>query len=279
MKIVQFYEDNIIKTGVLSWDSVFPFLFNGTTIDIIEKKIKPQVSEKSIPIENVNFAPVITGASKIIAIGLNYKDHAQELGLELPKNPLIFTKFTNSLLGHKEKITWNQTITNEVDFEAELAVIIGEKVYNCHNEDAMDCVYGYTCANDVSARDLQFSDVQWVRGKSLDSFCPIGPCIVTKDEIPEPDNLKIQCLLNNKIMQNSNTKNLIFNIKDLISFLSKHFTLFPGDIILTGTPGGVGTFREPPVYLKNNDEIIVRIEKIGSLVNYCKETSINNFPI
>jgi 2-keto-4-pentenoate hydratase/2-oxohepta-3-ene-1,7-dioic acid hydratase in catechol pathway len=157
-----------------------------------------------------------------------------------------------------------------VDFEAELAVVIGKKIHRCHKPEVMEAVFGYTCANDVSARDLQFGDRQWVRGKSLDTFCPIGPWIVTPEEIPDPQSLGIRCWLNGKLMQDSNTRMMIFTLPELILFISDNFTLLPGDIILTGTPHGVGAFREPSVYMHDGDEIVVEIESISRLVNICK---------
>jgi len=161
-------------------------------------------------------------------------------------------------------------LTKKVDFEAELAVIIGKRIYKCSETEAMKAIFGYTCANDVSARDLQFGDGQWVRGKSLDTFCPLGPWITTADDIPDPHSLGIRCWLNGQIMQDSTTRMMIFKLPEIISFLSHNFTLSPGDIILTGTPHGIGTFREPSVYMKDGDEVVVEIETIGRLVNVCR---------
>ena len=182
----------------------------------------------------------------------------------------IFAKFSNTIIGPEDSINWSEKVTRKVDFEAELAVVIGEKIRNCPEEKALKAVFGYTCGNDVSARDLQFGDGQWVRGKSLDTFCPVGPWIVTSDEIPDPQCLNIESRLNGEVMQKSNTRNMIFPVSFLVGFMSRHFTLFPGDLILTGTPSGVGTFREPSIYMKDGDEIIVSIEKIGDLKNRCR---------
>jgi 2-keto-4-pentenoate hydratase/2-oxohepta-3-ene-1,7-dioic acid hydratase in catechol pathway len=157
-----------------------------------------------------------------------------------------------------------------VDFEAELAVVIGQNARNCSQIDSEKIIFGYTCANDISARDLQFGDGQWVRGKSLDTFCPMGPYIVTRDEIPDPHSLNIQCRLNGSVMQDSNTREMIFSIPEIIHFCSRHFTLTAGDIILTGTPQGVGAFRSPPSYLKDGDEVEVEIQGIGRLKNRCR---------
>ena len=161
-------------------------------------------------------------------------------------------------------------MTQKVDYEAELAVIIGREVCNATEEEAMGSVFGYTCGNDVSARDLQFGDGQWVRGKSLDTFCPLGPWVVTTDEVKDPHALGIRCWLNGELMQDSHTSRMIFHVPALVSFLSRHFTLLPGDVIMTGTPSGVGAFRDPSVYLKDGDEVVVEIEGVGRLVNTCK---------
>jgi 2-keto-4-pentenoate hydratase/2-oxohepta-3-ene-1,7-dioic acid hydratase in catechol pathway len=219
--------------------------------------------------DQIKLAPPISRPSKIICIGLNYLDHIRESKGTVPEIPIIFAKFPNSIIGHEERIEWDSDLTKKVDFEAELAVIIGKKARYLDVENAYDHIYGYTCANDVSARDLQFGDKQWVRGKTLDTFCPIGPWIVTADEIPDPNNLEIKSRVNNQIMQDSNTDLMLFKIPELLVFLSSNFTLEPGDIILTGTPHGVGTFREPSMYLKDGDRVEVEIERIGRLLNTC----------
>ena len=271
MKIAQFYNEGRIRVGLIQDDTLIPFDFDGDMIDFIEGggTKKPRHTEV-IPLDQVRLAPPVTRPSKILALGLNYKDHAKESKGQVPKAPLIFAKFPNSLLGHDDQIRWDTRITTKVDFEAELAVVIGKKVYDYPEASALEAVFGYTCANDVSARDLQFSDGQWVRGKSLDTFCPLGPWVVTTDEIPDPHSLKIQCRLNGELMQDSHTGMLIFKIPSLVSFMSRHFTLVPGDVILTGTPHGVGAFRKPPVYMKDGDEVVVEIERVGRLVNTCR---------
>jgi 2-keto-4-pentenoate hydratase/2-oxohepta-3-ene-1,7-dioic acid hydratase in catechol pathway len=208
--------------------------------------------------------PVYPG--KIVAIGRNYHDHAVEGGSEPPKSPLLFTKFTNSLNAHNASVTLH-AISEQIDFEAELAVIIGRRASKVSEADALDYVFGYSCLNDVSARDLQFSDGQWVRGKSLNGFAPLGPFIVTKDEIPDPQALKIEGVLNGEVMQSSNTKMMIFSVAYLIYYISQAITLEPGDVIATGTPEGVGVFRKPPRLLQNNDVFDVVIEKVGTLRN------------
>jgi 2-keto-4-pentenoate hydratase/2-oxohepta-3-ene-1,7-dioic acid hydratase in catechol pathway len=273
MKIAQFIEKDRIRIGLILDKVIQPIDFEGDMMDFLKNGGPVQHVGPALELSKVKLAPPVSQPSKIIAIGLNYTEHATEGNAQVPEVPLIFAKFSGSVIGPADTITWSDKITRKVDFEAELAVVIGEKIRNCPEEKALEAVFGYTCANDVSARDLQFGDGQWVRGKSLDTFCPIGPWIVTSDEILDPQCLKIESHLNGKVMQSSNTKNMIFPVSFLVSFMSHHFTLFPGDLILTGTPSGVGTFREPSVYMKDGDEIVVSIEKIGHLKNRCRVTA------
>jgi len=270
MRIAQYYDEGYLRLGLIQEDFLIPLDFQGDMIDFIQRKpeYKPGGNPKNL--DTVTFAPPVRSPSKIVAIGLNYRDHITESKGEVPEHPIIFAKFPSSLIGHRAAITWDSDLTKKVDFEAELAVVLGKKIHRCHKSEAMDAVFGYSCANDVSARDLQFGDKQWVRGKSLDTFCPIGPWIVTPEEIPDPQSLDIRCRLNGQLMQDSNTRMMIFTLPELITFISENFTLLPGDIILTGTPHGVGAFREPSVYMKDGDEIVVEIESIGCLGNICK---------
>lgn len=270
MKIAQYKHKGQIGVGIVSGEMITPLDCRGNMLSYILEPLSCRPGDETIPIRDIRFAPPVSNPSKIIAIGLNYLDHVRESKGKIPELPMVFAKFPNSLVGHGDLITWSTEITNKVDFEAELAVVVGKETYGCDAEEAMDCIFGYTCANDVSARDLQFGDGQWVRGKSLDSFCPLGPWIVTADDIPDPNQLDIRCLLNGTPMQESNTSLMIFKIPQLISFLSRHFTLNPGDIILTGTPHGVGAFRDPSIYLTDGDEIAVEISGIGKLINICR---------
>jgi len=270
MRIAQFKKDGIVRVGLVEKDQLIPLDFNGDMLDVILRggaEGIPLCPPRPLP--EITLTGVLSRTSKIIAIGLNYRDHVREGKMKVPEVPVIFSKFPSCLLGHKEKITWSRSVTQQVDFEAELAVIIGKEACDIPEETALSAVFGYTCGNDVSARDLQFADGQWVRGKSLDTFCPLGPWIVTPQEIPNPHCLGIKSVLNGVTMQSCTTAELIFSVPFLISFLSRHFTLLPGDVILTGTPMGVGGFREPPIYLKDGDEIVVEIEGIGQLVNSC----------
>ncbi len=203
--------------------------------------------------------------SKIVCIGLNYRDHAEEQGVELPARPLLFAKWPNTLIGPGEAILL-PAISSKVDYEAELGVVIGARVRGVSKENALEAVRGYLCANDVSARDLQFSDGQWTRGKSPDTFCPVGP-MVPRDEISDPHALRIRAIVSGEVLQDSTTANLIFGIDDVIAYASQATTLEPGDLILTGTPAGVGVFRDPQRLLRPGDEVTIEIEGIGSLTN------------
>jgi len=214
-------------------------------------------------------APVMP--SMIWCVGLNYRHHAIESGLKIPEYPVIFAKSPGAIQNPEDPIQIpGQLDTEEVDFECELAVVIGKKCKNVQREHALAYVLGYTCANDVSARDWQIrkGGSQWCRGKTFDTFAPLGPSIVTTDEISDPNSLRIQTILNGEIMQDWNTQDMIFDVPALIEFLSASTTLLPGTLILTGTPHGVGMARKPPVWLKSGDHISIVIEKIGTLHNY-----------
>jgi 2-keto-4-pentenoate hydratase/2-oxohepta-3-ene-1,7-dioic acid hydratase in catechol pathway len=213
----------------------------------------------------VRFLPAVN-PSKILAIGRNYVDHAIEGGAEPPAAPLVFTKLPNSLSAHEAPIVL-PTISEQVDYEAELAVVIGRACKRVGEAEALDYVFGYTLINDVSARDLQFGDGQWVRGKGLDTFAPLGPFITTRDDVPDVQALKIEGRLNGEVMQTSTTGKMIFKVAYLVSYISQGITLAPGDVIATGTPEGVGIFRKPPVLLKAGDVFEVVIETLGTLRN------------
>jgi 2-keto-4-pentenoate hydratase/2-oxohepta-3-ene-1,7-dioic acid hydratase in catechol pathway len=203
---------------------------------------------------------------KIVCVGLNYRDHAEEQGAPLPEAPLLFAKWQNALIGPGEPIVIPSIVT-KCDYEAELGVVIGTSVRGVSPEDALEAVAGYVCVNDVSARDLQFADGQWTRGKSPDTFCPVGPRLVPRDEIPDPQQLAIRAVLNGEAMQESSTASMVFGVADLIAYITRTITLEPGDLIATGTPAGVGVFRKPPVFMQPGDEITIEIEGIGSLTN------------
>ena len=203
---------------------------------------------------------------KIICVGMNYRDHAAEAGMEVPEQPVLFAKWPNGLIGPGEAIVLPPD-PSQVDYEAELGVIIGLRARGLRTEDALDAVAGYVCVNDVSARDLQFADGQWTRGKSLDTFCPVGPRLVPAAEVPDPQRLGIRCRVNGELLQDSSTAQMVFSVAEIVAFVSTWLTLEPGDLIATGTPAGVGFTREPPVYLRPGDEVTVEIDGLGALVN------------
>ncbi len=204
--------------------------------------------------------------SKIVCVGLNYRDHAEEQGVELPSAPLLFAKWPNTLIGPGEPIVIPPVVT-KCDYEAELGVVIGSRVSRVSKENALEAVRGYICANDVSARDLQFGDGQWTRGKSPDTFCPVGPAVVPASEIPNPHDLRIRAIVSGEVLQDSTTANLIFGVDEIISYASQTITFEPGDLILTGTPAGVGVFRDPQRLLQPGDEVTIEIEGVGSITN------------
>ena len=203
---------------------------------------------------------------KIVCVGLNYVDHAREVELELPERPLLFAKWQNAVVGSGEAIVIPPGIA-QVDYEAELAAVIGARVKRVSVENALEAVAGYTCLNDVSARDVQFVDEQWTRAKSFDTFCPVGPCIVPRAELPDPQSLRIACRVNGETVQDATTADMIFSVAELVAFVSEAITLEPGDLIATGTPPGVAFGRSEPRYLRDGDEVEVEIERIGVLVN------------
>ena len=207
----------------------------------------------------------ITRPGKIVSVGHNYKDHAEEQGAELPAAPLLFAKFTTSLIGPGDPIVIPSLVT-KCDYEAELGVVIGRTIRGVSKENALEAVAGYVVANDVSARDLQFSDGQWTRGKSPDTFCPVGPLVPASD-VSDPHALGIRAILNGDTVQDSTTANLIFGIDEIVSYITQTATLEEGDLILTGTPAGVGVFRDPQRLLQPGDEITIEIDGVGSLTN------------
>ena len=214
----------------------------------------------------VTFRAPITRPHKIIGIGLNYKDHVEEFKREAPKEPLLFAMYANAIIGPNEPIVIPQ-MSRQIDYEAELAVVIGKRARHVPVESALDHIAGYTIFNDVSARDLQFSDGQWLRAKNFDTFAPMGPFLATRSKLGDGSGLDIELRLNGKTMQKSNTRNLIFDVPNLVSYISRVMTLEVGDVIATGTPAGVGYVRNPPVFMKAGDVVEIEIEGIGQLRN------------
>ncbi len=256
MKIIRYQKNDELSYGILKDKEVYQLKGN------VFKQFS--AGEKVANLEEVELLAPIEPPN-IIAIGLNYRQHAEETGAEIPERPVVFLKATTSITGPDSEILLPKLAAKEVDYEAELAVIIGKEARNLETVEVSDYILGYSSANDVSARDCQKKlDKQWARGKSFNTFCPIGPWIETE---LSPMDCKIKSILNGKVMQDSNTSDMIFNVKQLVSYLSHNMTLLPGTVILTGTPEGVGFAREEQVFLRDGDEIVIDIEGIGRLKN------------
>ena len=279
MKLATFPTGGGSRLGVIRDERIFDLTIPATSATMLEliqagPPAWARVEERSratdaasLPLGSVRLLAPLPNPPKIVAIGLNYMDHCREQNVPVPDRPLVFAKFSSSIIGPGDDIVWDPALTQQVDYEAELGVVIGRRARRVSVERALEYVFGYTIVNDVSARDLQFPDKQWVRGKSLDTFCPLGPLIVTADEIPDPQTLAIKCRVNGRYLQDSSTSEMIFGVRELIAGLSHSFTFEPGDLIATGTPDGVGVFRRPPVFLEDGDTVIVEIEGIGQLEN------------
>lgn len=220
-----------------------------------------------IPAESIRRLPPLARPSKILCVGQNYMDHIREQKAEVPKTPILFSKAPTCLAGPGDPVSWPRGLTEQADPEVELGVVIGRTTKGVTAKKALDHVFGYTVLNDVSARDLQFGDKQWVRGKSLDTFCPLGPELVTRDEVPDPQALRLSCAVNGRVWQDSNTGEMIFPVAELLAFIARGITLLPGDLVATGTPDGVGVFQKPPVFLKAGDVMRLEVERIGVLEN------------
>jgi 2-keto-4-pentenoate hydratase/2-oxohepta-3-ene-1,7-dioic acid hydratase in catechol pathway len=256
-------------------DTIESLLLGGdTALAALRDAATPErIARDGRRIDDLQVMAPVPRPGKVIAIGRNYPDHAAEQGVATPPAPLIFAKWSSCVIATGEPITWDAGLTQQVDYEAELAVVVGRTARNVTEDDALSYVLGYTCLNDVSARDLQFGDGQWTRGKSLDTFCPMGPAIVTADDVPSPGDLAIACSVNGEVVQSARTSEMLFPIERLISHCSRAFTLEPGDVIATGTPAGVGVFRRPPRFLADGDVVTVSIERIGDLANPCRVSS------
>ena len=229
---------------------------------------------------DVRLGPPLTEIRNLICIGRNYKDHVDEEGAERVPEPPIFSKLPSSVIGPDDVIEWSEALTTDVDWEAELALVTGRACRDVAAADALDVVAGYTCLNDVSSRDLQFGDPQWTRGKSLRTFCPMGPWLVTPDEVGDVGDLRVRCSVNGVVKQDDTTANLITGVPEIISFCSRSFDLRAGDVISTGTPGGVGYFAEPRERLGDGDVVVVEVERVGQLTNSCRivEASASGAP-
>ena len=241
------------------------------SLAILQAALRADDRPDAVARADVELLAPVPRPGKIVAAGVNYRSHAAEGEREPPDHPVFFAKFSTSVVGDGADIRWSPQLTQAVDYEAELALVIGATCRRVDEARALGYVAGYTCLNDVSARDLQYSDRQFTRGKSLDTFGPMGPWLVTADEVADPQSLPVRSFVNGELRQDASTAEMIFSVAQLISFASHAFTLEPGDVIATGTPAGVGWYREPKQMLHDGDEVAVEIEGIGRLVNHCVE--------
>ena len=265
MRIATVRADGVEHLAAADGDGFRRLDGHGDLTALLRAGIDPHQLSLGEPLQGGLAAPLRPG--KIVAIGLNYLDHIRESNLERPERPLVFAKFPSSVIGPDDPIELDETLTRRVDWEVELAVIVGRPMRHVAESGALDHVFGYTVGNDVSARDVQFSESQWVRGKSFDTFCPLGPVVVTADEIPDPQALALRTRVNGEVMQESSTAEMVFGVAELLAFCSRSFTLDPGDVVLTGTPWGCGEFMDPPRSLAPGDVVETEIEGIGTLRN------------
>lgn len=256
--------DGSVEAGVVSGGEVRGF--GADMLSVIASAKPPAPSGSALKLNDVTVLAPVPRPPKLICVGLNYRDHAAEIGLELPKVPTIFSKFSNTVIGPGDPIVL-PAVSKQPDYEAEFAFVIGTGGRHIPAAQAMQHVFGYTIVNDVSARDYQMATSQWLMGKTFDTFAPMGPWIVTADEIADPHALDISLEIGGETLQKSNTRELIFKIPELIEFISKVVTLEAGDVVITGTPAGVGFSRKPPRYLRAGDEVSITVEGIGTLVN------------
>ncbi len=277
MRFVTFETEGKVRPGIVANNAICDLSPAGfeSVLDLIEAgpeglaKAENVAKSSGAPqyhLDNVRLLAPLPRPRKLICVGLNYRDHAAETGAQIPQIPTIFNKFPTSIIGPGANIILPK-VSKAPDYEAEFAFVIGRGGRNIAAEDWKEHVFGYTIINDVTARDYQRATTQWLMGKTFDTFAPMGPWICTQDEIPDPHELDIQIEVNGELLQDSNTRELIFKIQDLIAFLSSVFTLEPGDVISTGTPAGVGFVRKPPRYLHHGDEVVVKIPAIGELRN------------
>jgi 2-keto-4-pentenoate hydratase/2-oxohepta-3-ene-1,7-dioic acid hydratase in catechol pathway len=255
-------DDGTVRAGVVDGDQV---------VDAGLTPWDPAPGAVVGSLDSVHLMAPIPAPGKVVCVGRNYAEHAAETGSDVPTRPQLFAKWANAVVGPGAVVEL-PPITAALDYEAELVAVIGRPARHVRVEDALDHVLGYTCGNDISARDLQFGDTQWTRGKALDTFAPMGPWIVTADEIPDPQTLGIRCLVNGESRQDDTTGNMVFPVALVIAFITEAITLEPGDVIYTGTPPGVGHARTPPAYLQDGDTVRVEIDRIGSIENQIVST-------
>jgi 2,4-didehydro-3-deoxy-L-rhamnonate hydrolase len=284
MKLASLKDGRAIVTDGTRFTPLSNLGFLGSMLEFVQagetalENIKAKLADVGFQeiLELYDLARPIFKPTKVICIGLNYRDHAIEAGMAIPSVPVVFTRFNSTLLDPFEDIQHDSSLTSELDYEVELVIVIGKTGKRIAKENAMNHVLGYSICNDVSARDLQMgkdTSGQWTRGKNVDATCPIGPWIVTKDEIPDPQNLKLGCTVNGVTLQNSSTSEMIFGVEELVHRLSFWFTLEAGDVIITGTPVGVGFARKPPIFLKPGDVTKVWVEGIGEIENKIVEVN------
>ena len=255
--------DSVIGLAGAGYPDILAVIGGGAKV---ESWVSQFAASAAVPLADVKLLAPVPRPPKFICVGLNYRDHAEETGLQIPSEPTIFNKFPTAIIADGDSIVLPRS-SQRPDYEAELAFVIGKGGRHIPADAWRDHVFGYTIVNDVSARDYQMATSQWLMGKTFDTFAPMGPCLVSAAEIPDPHALDISLTLNGEVMQSSNTRHLIFRIPELIAFLSSVFTLEPGDVVSTGTPGGVGFARKPPRYLRPGDEVVVRVQGLGELRN------------
>ncbi len=280
MRLVTFSTGDRAKPGLvlgsqvidLPYPDLVSFLEDGSRARERAAKLAASPPASAVhPLGQVRLHAPIPRPPKFILIGLNYRDHAIESGLPIPSTPTVFAKYSNAVIGPGDPIVL-PAVSKEVDYEAELAFIIGRRGKNIPADRSSDYVFGYTIVNDVSARDFQRATTQWTIGKTFDTFAPMGPELVSADEIPDPHALRISCEVNGRVLQDSTTAQLVFGVPALVAYLSQAMTLEPGDVVSTGTPPGVGFARKPPIFLQPGDEVVVKVEHLGELRNPVKAT-------
>lgn len=289
MKILSYMRDGQERAGLLIDQTIYDVdacashfgmqslpsdLFQIIKAGLIDslRQVEDQLKRSEVPLvckmdlSHAVLAPPFRTPSKIICLGMNYHEHALEQGAKVPEQPLLFAKAPSAIIGPSQPIVIPKGSTR-IDFEGELAIVIANRIRKADRSQAQRAILGYCCMNDVSERQMQFSDKQWFRSKSIDTFAPLGPWIVTAEEITYPPSLGITTMVNSEVMQSDSTANLIFKPAEIVEFISRHITLLPGDIIATGTPAGVGVFRDPQIFLKHGDVVEIKIDMIGTLSN------------
>lgn len=286
MRLVTYYADGTQRPGILHGDRIIDVADAaaraGVCGDGVALSVKALLTsspdwlsqladatgnDDGVAVTDVELAPPVTDPEKILCIGLNYREHAAEGDLEVPVSPIVFAKFRSALIGDQGRIRLPRSNPDQVDFEGELAVVIGRRATAVAEAEALDYVAGYMPFNDVTARDLQLSSPQWTMGKAFDTSGPCGPALVTTDEVPDPQALALRTIHNGEVVQEASTREMIFTVAQLVAYISSLITLVPGDIIATGTPAGIGHVRQPPRYLSEGDTIEVEIERLGRLTN------------